>query len=142
LQRDPDNERKFEDTGDKLACRFYHRLTTASPCERPLLGKGMGMLAVRIFFHARPMDAVNVQFSALADGKVGEPLGGLALSDQTGLAVLPWAVPIGRYVAEVEYQKPRVVCTVMDTTEAEVLVLPIGRPYWCVEGDIEFDPNS
>ena len=26
--------RKFEDTEDTFACRFYHRLTTGSPCER------------------------------------------------------------------------------------------------------------
>src|SRR5262245_43170288 len=28
------NRRKFEDTKDTFACRFYHRLTTGSPCER------------------------------------------------------------------------------------------------------------
>ncbi len=140
LQHDPIHERKFEDTGDTFACRFYDRLTTGSPCERPLLAKGMGLLAVRIFFHARPMSAVHVRFSSISDRKVGEPLGDFVLSDETGLAVFPSVVPIGTYVAEVEYQKPKVICTVAGKTEAEVLVLPIGRPYWFLEGDVEFDP--
>ena len=32
----PGQERRFEDTHDTFACRFYHRLTTLSPCERVL----------------------------------------------------------------------------------------------------------
>jgi hypothetical protein len=30
----PDERRFFEETKDTFACRFYHRLTTQSPCER------------------------------------------------------------------------------------------------------------
>ena len=30
----PDQPRKFEESGDTFACRFYHRLTSDSPCER------------------------------------------------------------------------------------------------------------
>ena len=141
LRRDPINERRFEDTGDTFACRFYDRMTTGSPCERPLLSKGMGLLAVRIFFHARPMADLHVRFSSIAGRKIGDPLGDSILSDKDGLAVYPAVVPIGRYVAEVEYQAPKVICTVSDTSEAEVLVLPIRRPYWFVEGDVEFDPD-
>ncbi len=33
-RRLPDRPRKFEETQDTFACRFYHRLTTGSPCER------------------------------------------------------------------------------------------------------------
>jgi hypothetical protein len=32
----PDKDRKFEDTKDTFACRFYQRLLTDSPCESPL----------------------------------------------------------------------------------------------------------
>ena len=32
-RRLPDAERRFPDTQDTFACRFYHRLTTSSPCE-------------------------------------------------------------------------------------------------------------
>ena len=32
-RRLPDAERRFADTQDTFACRFYHRLTTSSPCE-------------------------------------------------------------------------------------------------------------
>jgi hypothetical protein len=32
-----DGERRFEDTYDTFACRFYDRLLTASPCERVLI---------------------------------------------------------------------------------------------------------
>ena len=32
-RRLPDAERRFEQTADTFACRFYHRLTTGSPCE-------------------------------------------------------------------------------------------------------------
>lgn len=33
-RRLPDQERLFEESQDTFACRFYHRLTTGSPCER------------------------------------------------------------------------------------------------------------
>ncbi len=36
----PDQERKFEDTKDTFACRFYQRLTTGSPCERRIIVDG------------------------------------------------------------------------------------------------------
>src|SRR5438067_1337294 len=29
----PDKQRLFEDSADLFACRFYHRLSTGSPCE-------------------------------------------------------------------------------------------------------------
>jgi hypothetical protein len=32
--RQPDTERKFDDTEDTFACRFYQRLITDSPCEK------------------------------------------------------------------------------------------------------------
>jgi hypothetical protein len=32
----PDTERKFETSKDTFACRFYHRLSERSPCERVL----------------------------------------------------------------------------------------------------------
>ena len=32
----PDKARRFEETEDTFACRFYHRLVGASPCEREL----------------------------------------------------------------------------------------------------------
>ncbi len=34
--RRPDKPRKFQETADTFACRFYHRLSGASPCERIL----------------------------------------------------------------------------------------------------------
>lgn len=35
-KRLPDKDRTFDETKDTFACRFYHRLTTSSPCESPL----------------------------------------------------------------------------------------------------------
>jgi hypothetical protein len=32
--QEADKRRKFEETGDTFACRFYHRLAIQSPCER------------------------------------------------------------------------------------------------------------
>lgn len=34
-RRLPDRPRTFPETRDTFACRFYHRLTTSSPCEQP-----------------------------------------------------------------------------------------------------------
>jgi hypothetical protein len=83
-----------------------------------------------------------VEFLSMTDGKLGAPLGDPILTDESGLAVFPVMMPIGNYVARVEYQKPKVVCTVFEPNEPEILVLPIGRPYWCVDGDIEFEPGE
>jgi hypothetical protein len=43
-KRLPDQDRKFEDTKDTFACRFYHRLLTNSPCEKPL-----SLVKIRLF---------------------------------------------------------------------------------------------
>lgn len=139
LRRDPDRERRFAETRDTFACRFYDRLATRSPCENPPpLTEGHAFLAVRVFFHARPMGGVQVRFSELTDGKSGAVLGDPVLTDDEGLAVFPRTVRIGNYVCEVEYQKPKLVCTVFDSERPEILVLPIGRPYLCIDGDVEF----
>ena len=36
LRSNQDKERRFQETKDTFACRFYHRLLVASPCERVL----------------------------------------------------------------------------------------------------------
>lgn len=36
-RRLPDQRRRFQDTHDTFACRFYHRLVTNSPCERSFI---------------------------------------------------------------------------------------------------------
>jgi len=47
----PDKDRKFEDTKDTFACRFYQRLLTTSPCEGSL-----SQLRIRLFDRqARPL---------------------------------------------------------------------------------------
>jgi Putative peptidoglycan binding domain/OmpA family len=33
LKRDPENERRFKETRDTMACRFYHSFAFQSPCE-------------------------------------------------------------------------------------------------------------
>jgi hypothetical protein len=47
----PDKDRKFDDTKDTFACRFYHRLLTNSPCESELT-----IVKIRLFdAQARPL---------------------------------------------------------------------------------------
>ena len=138
-RRLPDERRKYEETEDTFACRFYQRLLKASPCEHPIpLKEGLAYLAVIVFFHARPMEGLHVRFSELKNGGVGRQLGKPVFTDKNGVAVFSWAVPVGNYVCEVEYQKPKVICTVFDLKRPEILVLPIGSPYLCIDGDIEF----
>jgi outer membrane protein OmpA-like peptidoglycan-associated protein len=138
-----EERRKFEETKDTFACRFYHRLTDRSPCERmPPPPKGMGFLAVRVFFHAEPMRGLLVQFHELSGGEVGPPIGPELLTDETGFAVHRDPVLLGNYVCQIEHQKPKVVCTHIDTARPEILVLPIGRQYLNLEGDIEYKPQD
>lgn len=40
----PDQQRRFEETQDTFACRFYHRMTTNSPCEA-----GLAVFRIRLF---------------------------------------------------------------------------------------------
>src|SRR6266478_4155482 len=50
-KRLPDTDRKFDDTQDTFACRFYQRLLTGSPCESPL-----SSVKIRLFDpQARPL---------------------------------------------------------------------------------------
>lgn len=141
-RRLPDERRKVQETHDTFACRFYDRLTTHSPCDRP--SQRLGYLVVRLFFHARPMAGMFVEFLQVTpEGELGDAVGDPVLTDEEGKAMLRGAVPLGRYAARVEYQPPQVICTVSDPKDPEILVLPIGRPYWAIEGgDIDFEPNK
>lgn len=134
----PDRPRKYEESKNTFACRFYDRMSIRSPCESPPPLNGQALLAVRVFFHARPMRDLHVEFYELTGGYVGASLGKPVLTDSNGLAVFTRPVPIGNYVCQVEYQNPKVVCTVFSTDRPELLVLPIGRPYMCIDGDVEF----
>jgi hypothetical protein len=136
-----EERRLWEKTQDTYACRFYHRLTDRSPCERlPPPPLGMAYLAVRVFFDARPMHEVFVQFHRLDGRTVGAEVGEPVLTNDDGLAVLRQPVIIGNYVCVVEHQRPKVVCTVFDASRAEIIVLPVGRPYQDVDGHLEYLP--
>ena len=59
----PDTDRKFDDTGDTFACRFYQRLLDESPCERVLH-------AVRIRLHDfRGRILPRATYVAIIEGK-------------------------------------------------------------------------
>ena len=100
--------------------------------------RGQAFLAVRVFFHARPMKGMAVRFAEISGGEIGNAVGDAVLTDETGLAVFPRTVAIGNYACEIEYQRPKMICTVFDKNQPEILVLPIGRPHVHVDGDAEF----
>jgi len=142
-RRAPQAERReYRDSGDTFACRFYDRLSQRSPCERPAPA-GMGWLAVRVFFHARPMRGLLVEFSPLDAAGGGTALRAHeATTDDDGLACLPEPVPIGYYRCDVDGQHPKRISTVVDTSEPEILVLPVGRPYLDIDGDRDYLANG
>jgi outer membrane protein OmpA-like peptidoglycan-associated protein len=133
-------QRRFDTGGETFRCRFYESMSTRSPCETPSVRPGHAFLAVRVFFHTRPMKGLAVRFSAMAGKAIGDELGAAVLTDDTGLAVFPRTVPIGNYACAIEYQHPQLVTTVFDKARPETLVLPIRRPHLHVGGDIEFKP--
>jgi hypothetical protein len=140
-RRNPtDDQREFLDTRDTFACRFYQRLITYSPCEKP--PPGMGWLAVRVFFLQRPMRGTFVTFCAMDGSTPGDPIGAPVRTDADGVARMPGPVPQGYYACQVEDHPPRKVSTVFDQSDPEILVLPIGRPYLSVEGDRDFLANQ
>jgi hypothetical protein len=78
----PDKDRKFDDTKDTFACRFYHRLVTNSPCESELT-----IVKIRLFdAQARPLpfapclitEAGKDPRAERATGTPPSPLGTLA----------------------------------------------------------------
>lgn len=142
-RRSPAEERReYRDTGDTFACRFYDRLSQRSPCERPPPA-GMGWLAVRVFFHARPMRGLLVDFTPFdPKGQSSALRTQSAVTDDDGFAALPDPVPVGYYLCEVDGQLPKRISTVVDTSEPEILVLPIGRPYQDIDGDRDYLANG
>src|SRR5262245_14876406 len=82
-----DERREYVNTQVTFSCLFYDRLAKESPFERPPPGKGLGFLAVRIFFHARPMTGLHVEFRTLdKNGKEGSAMGQPVLTDDNGIA--------------------------------------------------------
>jgi len=66
----PDQSRCFDDSADTFACRFYHRLTTGSPCEGAL-----PIFQVRLFDRfGRPIP--NAPYSVTLKGQ--QPITGTA----------------------------------------------------------------
>jgi outer membrane protein OmpA-like peptidoglycan-associated protein len=138
-RRKPGSERRqFKDTKDTFACRIYQRQVTRSPCEIPVPApEGLGFLAVQVFFHQRPMKGMQVEFATINGTSIGDQIGDPVLTDEDGLAVLDKLVKIGNYACTIEHQRPKAVCTVDDPDVPEAVVLPVGRGYLNVDGDIE-----
>lgn len=90
----PDERRLFEESGDLFACRFYHRLSTASPCEGVL-----PIYRVRLFDRfGRPVP--NAPYSVTLEGQ--EPVTGTANASgdivirnvkRPTSCVIKWSVP-------------------------------------------------
>jgi hypothetical protein len=101
--------------------------------------RALGHLAVQVFFHADPTEGVKVSFAkATDDDQAGDAVGGELTTDDNGVARLDYAVDAGHYVCRVERQPPLLVTTVDDPAQPYPIVLPVGRPYVDLDGDVEF----
>jgi hypothetical protein len=104
-----------------------------------LVARPMGCLVVRVTFHKRPCAGLEVTFSeAGADGSAGAAVGPKVVTDPRGLAKVPWMVPAGRYVCQIENQLPTLVTTVHDPARPYPVVTPILRPYYDVDEEHEW----
>ena len=138
-----EKRRKYEETTDTFACRFYDRLAGRSPCEQPLPPEfGQGFLAVKLFFHRQLMQGLQVAFfqsnGDAAGATPGEAIASPVFTDPQGVASLDITVPLGDYICQIEHQPSILISTVETRTRPYVLVLPIHRPYFDFEGDVEF----
>jgi hypothetical protein len=95
----PDKERRFEDTGDTFACRFYHRLTSESPCEKVLRLAG-SHISVLLRSNSGAVPLANLKYSvALEDGRALE-----GTTDKDGL-IQHDDVPPGDYELTLDGKK-------------------------------------
>ena len=78
----PDAERRFELTADTFACRFYHRVSERSPCERVLKSFVLRVRLYSGFGKAMP----NAPFSVTVQGKEPTPV---ARADGQGIVAVP-----------------------------------------------------
>ena len=81
-KRLPDAERRFELTQDTFACRFYHRISERSPCERVLKSFVLRVRLYSGFGKAIP----NAPFSVTVQGKEPTPV---ARADAKGIVAVP-----------------------------------------------------
>lgn len=99
-----------------------------------LVARPMACLVVRVTFHKEPCVGLEVKFSKATDeGKAGDAVGEKTKTDERGLAMVPFMVPAGLYVCEIENQRPTVVSTVIDPKRPFPVVTPIDRPYFDVD---------
>ena len=99
-----------------------------------LVARPMACLVVRVTFHKDPCVGLEVKFSKATDeGKAGDAVGEKTKTDKRGVAWVPFMVPAGLYVCEVENQQPTIVGTVIDPQRPFPVVTPIDRPYYDVD---------
>jgi hypothetical protein len=111
----------------------------ASQRSATVVLRDLGALAVQVFFHGLPMDALQIEFfKATPEGEAGEAIGQAVTTDAQGIAAIGHAVHAGTYVCRIEHQPDAIVATVEDPARPFPIVLPIGRPYLDIDGDAEF----
>ena len=99
-----------------------------------LVARPMACLVVRVTFHKDPCVGLEVKFSKATDeGKPGDAVGEKTKTDKRGVAGVPFMVPAGLYVCEIQNQKPTVVSTVVDPDRPYPVITPIDRPYYDVD---------
>ena len=99
-----------------------------------LVARPMACLVVRVTFHKEPCVGLEVKFSKATDeGKAGDPDGDKTKTNKRGLAGVPFMVPAGLYVCEIENQNPTIVSTVIDPKRPFPVITPIDRPYYDVD---------
>ena len=99
-----------------------------------LVARPMACLVVRVTFHKDPCVGLKVKFSKATDeGKPGDAVGEEVTTDKRGLAGVPFMVPAGLYVCEIENQRPAIVSTVNDPQRPFPVITPIDRPYFDVD---------
>lgn len=104
-----------------------------------LVARPMACLVVRVTFHKDPCAGLEVKFSkANDDGTAGDAVGDKTKTDKRGVAGVPFMVPAGLYVCEIQNQKPTVVSTVVDPDRPYPVITPIDRPYYDVDEEHEW----
>jgi hypothetical protein len=115
----PDKDRKFVDTNDTFACRFYQRISGNSPCERPI-DPTLCHLDLALTFENDGSAIANLPFKVRLDDRVSS-----GTTDANGRFLID-LIPPDDYLLEIASAKLFV--TAFSRQEGTRIISVVGAP--------------
>lgn len=99
----------------------------------------LGYLSVQFYFHEEPVEHLKIVFKKGDNSGLAVPSVPDVRTDKDGIAKIEQLVATGIYMVEIDSpEHVKSITTVEDPSKPYIVVLPVGRPLFDIEGNWEF----